>query len=156
MLIKHKDPCSKHGWLRCHFLGVCRTSTWLIRPFHVNPKLVTILENLWEDVTKWRHIHGDGCLQTALFYEWPFNFNRFQNAISSPEVSPAPYRGWLSYFPYLFKRANNVNSIIALPRLDGAGVNQTLLTPLYPRSQGQVTRSMFWPQISDNSLLHCI
>ena len=28
---------------------------------------------LWHNVTSWRHIHGDGCLQTPVVYDYPFN-----------------------------------------------------------------------------------
>ena len=30
---------------------------------------------LWCNVTSWRHVHGDGCLQTPVVYDYPFNFN---------------------------------------------------------------------------------
>ena len=54
-------------------IGVCRTPMWSIRPFYTSPQsFVTILENLCvteKTSQKLHHIHGDRCLQTALFYE---------------------------------------------------------------------------------------
>ena len=29
---------------------------------------------LWCNVTSWRHVHGDGCLQTPVVYDYPFNW----------------------------------------------------------------------------------
>ena len=29
---------------------------------------------LWCNVTSWRHVHGDGCSQTPVVYDYPFNF----------------------------------------------------------------------------------
>ena len=28
---------------------------------------------LWCNITSWRHVHGDGCLQTPVVYDYPFN-----------------------------------------------------------------------------------
>ena len=30
---------------------------------------------LWRNITSWRHVHGDGCLQTPVVYDHPFNFS---------------------------------------------------------------------------------
>ena len=43
---------------------------------------------LWRNITSWRHVHGDGCLQTPVVYDYPFIFYMFV-----PIPAPAFLRG---------------------------------------------------------------